>query len=130
MIRFPNRWKALSALGLEFWLPLPLLSLMFWAGGGWMMQQAIERPYTSDIQLQASSQIEITVPVAITAIDAEIRRDQGYTKVDIRTTNSNLKKLEYQFQILEFEALEIAIAEELGLPREQVQPLIRYEIKR
>jgi hypothetical protein len=129
-MQFPNQWKVLSALGLEFWLPLPVLSLMFWSGGGWMMQQAIERPYTSDIQLQASSQVEITVPVAITAIDAEIRREQGYTKVDIRTTNSNLKKLEYQFQVLEFEPIEAAIAEELGLPREQVQSLIRYEIKR
>jgi hypothetical protein len=123
-------WKALAALGLEFWLPLPLLGLLFWLGGGAIINYAIERPQETVAQLQASTQLEVKVPVAIVSIEAELRRDQGFSKVEVRTANPNLKKLEYEFRTLEFSQVEAAIAQELGLTAEQIRPLIRYEIKR
>jgi uncharacterized protein (DUF433 family) len=64
------------------------------------------------------------------SIEAELRRDQGFSKVEVRTANPNLKKLEYEFRTLEFSQVEAAIAQELGLTAEQIRPLIRYEIKR
>jgi hypothetical protein len=129
-MRSASWWNALAALGLEFWLPLPLLGLLFWLGGGLAINDAIERPQETVAQLQASTQLEVNVPVAIVSIEAEIHRNQGFTKVDVKTANPNLKKLEYEFRTLEFNQVEAEIAQELGLSVEQVRPLIRYDIKR
>lgn len=129
-MRSASWWKALASLGLEFWLPLPLLGLLFWLGGGLAINGAIERPQETVAQLQASTQLEVNVPVAIVSIEAEIHRNQGFTKVDVKTANPNLKKLEYEFRTLEFNQVEAEIAQELGLSVEQVRPLIRYDIKR
>ncbi|WAL62086.1 hypothetical protein [Thermocoleostomius sinensis] len=129
-MRSSEWWKALAALGLEFWLPLPLLGVLFWLGGGTVINYAIEQPQETVAQLQANSQLETKIPIAIVSIEAEIHRNQGFSKVEVQTINPNLKKLEYEFRTLEFSQVEAAIAQELGLTPDQVRPLIRYEIKR
>jgi hypothetical protein len=129
-MRFSPWLKGLASLGLEFWLPLPLLGFVFWLGGNWAAEWAMGRPQTTEIRLQASQQMQIQIPVAIVAIEAEIHRNRGFSKVAVKTANPALKKLEYEFRLLEFGQVEAAIARELGVSRTQVQSRIQYEIKR
>lgn len=129
-MKFSPWFKGLTRLGLEFWLPLPLLGLLFWLGGHWAAEWAMGRPQATNIALQASQQMQTQIPVAIVAIEAEIHRNRGFSKVVVKTANPALKKLEYEFPFLEFEQVEAAIARELRVSRSQVQSRIQYEIKR
>jgi hypothetical protein len=129
-MQFSSWMKGLASLGLEFWLPLPLLGMLFWLGGSWTAEWAMSRPRITEIRLQASQQMQVQIPVAIVAIEAEIHRNRGFSKVVVKTANPALKKLEYEFRLLEFGQVEAAIARELGLSRTQVQSRIQYEIKR
>lgn len=124
------RWlQALYSLGLEFWLPLPLLGFAFWFGGGLVTDQVLSRTYGTAAQLSAATQLEVHLSVNVVIIKAEIDKKQGFTKVEVKTTDSVLKKLEYQFQVTEFSMVEAMIAQELGLSRENVRKLVRYQVK-
>ncbi|MEW5860814.1 MAG: hypothetical protein AB1861_26155, partial [Cyanobacteriota bacterium] len=109
------RWlQVLHSLGLEFWLPLPLLGIIFWVGGGLVTDQALSRSYDTVDKLQADTQLEVQLSVTLLVIKAEIDKEQGFTEVQVKTTDSTLKKLEFEFPVTEFSQVEAAIAQELG----------------
>ncbi|MCJ8280156.1 MAG: hypothetical protein MJK14_09655 [Rivularia sp. ALOHA_DT_140] len=37
----PQWLKFIKSLGIEFWLPLPILGLSFWFVGGWLTEHAL-----------------------------------------------------------------------------------------
>ncbi len=124
MIR--SRWiQGLSSLGLEFWLPLPLLGLVFWVGSGLVTQQMLNHSYNPKAYLQADMQLQRTRTVVL--IKVEINKEQGFAKVKVKTANSALKELEFEFPATEFSQIEAAIGQELGLSTEYVRKLVRYQ---
>lgn len=126
MIR-PRWLQGLSSLGLEFWLPLPLLGLVFWVGSGLVTQQMLNHSYNPKAYLQADMQLQRTRTVVL--IKVEINKDQGLAKVKVKTANSALKELEFEFPTTQFSQIEAAIGQELGLSTEYVRKLVRYQIK-
>jgi cell division protein FtsX len=127
MIR-PRLLQGLYSLGLEFWLPLPLLGLVFWVGSGLVTQQMLNHSYNpkaylqTDMQLQRSSRTVVLIKV-------EIKKEQGFAKVRVKTDNSALKELEFEFPATESSQIEAAIGQELGLSTEYVRKLVRYQIE-
>jgi hypothetical protein len=125
-----NWLKAISILGFNFWLFLLLLGFTFWFGGSWLSDWTIRQPYPiTQASLQVSSRLEVKIPISLILIDAEVYLDEGFSEVEIKTANYNLKKLEYVFPIVRFDELKKAIAQELGIPEKQIQRLIRFEIE-
>ena len=123
------RWlQALRSLGLELWLPLPLLGLVFWVGGGLACDQMLSRSYGTAKQLQANTQLEEPSKTVL-SIKVEIKRRQGFSKVKVKTANSALKELEFEFPVTKFSQVEAAIGKELGLSAEQVRKLVHYQIQ-
>jgi hypothetical protein len=120
------RW--LQRLGLEFWLPLPLLGVCFWVGGGLLTSQVLSRPYGTENTLQADVQLEVSLSVSVSLIRAVVNQDEASTLVEVKTVNSALKQLEFEFPVTELSQVEAAIAQELGLSVEDVRRLVRYEI--
>lgn len=120
------RW--LQTLGLEFWLPLPLLGICFWVGGGLLTNQVLSRPYGTENTLQADVQLEVSLSVNVSLIRAVVNQDEASTLVEVKTVNSALKQLEFEFPVTELSRVEAAIAQELGLSIEDVRRLVRYEI--
>jgi predicted transcriptional regulator len=118
----------LPQLGLEFWLPLPLLGIAFWLSCSLISAQVLGRPYGAKDKLQADTQLEVHVSVNISMMKALINRAEGITQVEVRTTESNLRKLEFAFPVTDANQVETTIAEELGLSRQDVRKLVRYEI--
>ncbi len=124
------RWcKALNVLWLEFWLPLPLLGVGFWLTGSLLTEQVLSRPYSTVNTLQANAQRKVQLSVTVLVITAEIDKSEGVTKVELKTAESTLKTLEFEFPVTEFNQVETNIAQELGLSRAEVRKLVRYQVK-
>lgn len=124
------RWcKALNVLWLEFWLPLPLLGVGFWLAGSLLTEQVLSRPYSTVNTLQANAQRKVQLSVTVLVITAEIDKSEGVTKVELKTAESTLKTLEFEFPVTEFNQVETNIAQELGLSRAEVRKLVRYQVK-
>lgn len=51
----PQFLQALYNLGLEFWLPLPLLGFGFWVGGSLLTDAMLSQPSQPRLQLQLST---------------------------------------------------------------------------
>lgn len=127
---FSSRWlKKVSLLNLDFWLFLPLLAFFFWVGGEFISQQVLSRPYEVVAELEANQSTQIKLSFTVQVIQVLIDRETGKTKVEVKTNDSELQKLEFEFDITEFKQLELKIAQELGLSQQDVQRLARYQIK-
>jgi hypothetical protein len=124
----PQWLQGLYSLGLEFWLPLPLLGLVFWVGGGLVTQQMLSRSYNPKAYLQADMQLQRQRSRTVVLIKVEIRKERGFSKVKVKAANSALKELEFEFPVTEFSQIEVAIGQELGLSTDHVRKLVRYQI--
>jgi hypothetical protein len=124
------RWlQALRPLWLEFWLPLPLLGILFWLGGNFLTSKVLSRPYSTVSKLQADTQQEVQLSLNVLTIKAQIETSQGITQVDVKTVDPELKALKFEFLVTEVSQVEEAIAQKLGLSREEVKKLVRYQVK-
>ena len=125
-----SRWlQTLRPLLLEFWLPLPLLGIIFWLGGNFVNSQVLSRSYSTVTKLKADTQQQVQLPVTVLVIQAQIERSEGITKVAVKTADPELKKLEFEFPVTQVSQVEALIAQKLGLSREDVRKLVRYQIK-
>lgn len=124
-----SRWlKTLKSLGLEFWLTLPLLGVAFWLAGGIVTDRILSRSYESSQQLQANTKLQGKSAKVILAIKVEINYNQGISRVRVKTANSALKQLEFEFHVTDVAQIETAISRELGLNIEQIRQLIHYQV--
>ena len=124
------RWlQFLRPLWLEFWLPLPLLGIIFWLGGNVVTSQVLSRPYSTVSKLQADAQQEVQLSVTVLVIKAEIEKSESLTSVEVKTADPELTRLKFEFPVTEVSQVEEAIAQKLGLSREHVKKLVRYQVK-
>jgi hypothetical protein len=122
-------WRILSSLWLEFWLPLPLLGLLFWLSGNKLVDYVLSRPFTTanTLKLLANPPTQFNLAVVSLSITAQIDRPKNLTKVNIISIESG-KKIELKFPFTDVDLIEAAIAGEINLPRDRVRKSIRYEI--
>ncbi|MBE7383034.1 MAG: hypothetical protein F6J95_016665 [Leptolyngbya sp. SIO1E4] len=123
--------RRLAQLGLEFWLPLPLIAAGFWLGAHWLNHQVMGYPYEPTTQFTSTPeqpQISLSLSLTIASIDAEIDQDDGTTEVTIQTIGNALQELEFEYPFVEFAQIEAAIVQELNLSPEVVRAMIRYRI--
>lgn len=93
-----------------------------------MAARVLSRPYDSVSKLQADSELGVKLPVTILAMNAEIDRRRGSTIIFVRTLDSSLNSLRYEFPVVEASQVETAIAQELKISVETVRKLISYRI--
>lgn len=118
----------LHSVGIEFWLPLPFLGILFWYGGNLMAQQVMSCSYATVNQIQADTQLEMKLSVPVVLIQAEVDKSLGVTSVAVRTSDSTLSKLEFKYPETEIKNIETIIAQELGMSIASVRKLTRYKI--
>lgn len=126
-----SRWfQFLSSLGLEFWLPLPLLGLGFWLLSGLITEQILSRSDDSRHKISVDTTEEVLFTEnKIRSIQLKIKEQQGISKVKVKLAYSALKEVELEFPKTEQAELEVAIAKELGLTVQQVRTLLVREVK-
>jgi hypothetical protein len=125
---FSNRlWRILSSLWLEFWLPLPLLGLLFWLSGNSTIDRVFSQPYTmaSTLKLLADPPTRVNLTVANLSITARLYKSQGLTEVEIQSI-APAKTIKLKYLLTDVNRLETKISQKLGLSRQEVRKLIRY----
>lgn len=125
----PRFRQLLHRTGWEFWLPLALTAVCFWVVGNFVAAQVLSRPYKSVNKLQADSQLNVRLTVTVLSMNASIDRSKGITQVFVKTTDPNLRKLEYEFPAIQAQQIEQDLAQELEIPVDMVRKLISYRIK-
>lgn len=80
-------------------------------------------------KLKRNQQIQVQIPLNLTAIKAEIQKKQGFSFIEVRTANSPLKKFNFALPITEVNMLEVMIAQLLNLSVEDVRQIISYQVK-
>ncbi|MBL1175175.1 hypothetical protein [Pantanalinema sp. GBBB05] len=121
-----KRW--LRASGAEFWLPLPLVAILFWLGSSVLTAQELQQAQLTPTKLQADTQLQAVVSVNILLINAVINRNQKMTQVKVETAESVVKRVELELATTDPKQIEAAIATELQLSRQEIRQLVRYEI--
>jgi len=121
--------RLLHRSGWEFWLPLPLIAALFWFAGNITASQVLRRPYGSISKLHVNSQSDVEWPMEILAITATIDRNRDVTTVLIRMTDVNSKPLTYEYPVTKASQVEVAIAQALKLPVEDIRKIISYRIR-
>ncbi len=121
-------WRSIFTLGLEFWLPLPLIGMSIWFGGKSVANQMLSYKYNTQSYLEANNQIKVQLSVTVLAIKADIKEQVGFTKVSIRTADSAIKTLELELPTTDIAAIEAGITQELGLDLTTVKRITRYQI--
>lgn len=123
-----NWLKSFHFMGLEFWLPLPILGVAFWFGGNQLVEKVLSRPYNTVNKLQADVQPEFYLSMHVLLIQAQVDRNAGVTKVFVQPINTSLKKSEFQFATTDISQIETAIAQELGMSIDNIRKIVRYQI--
>jgi hypothetical protein len=117
----------LKGWGLEFWLPLPLVAILFWFGGDIVNRQLLSHAYDPNRYLQTDVPAKIKFSASVLSIEVEMKRKVNFTKVIVKTTHSPLKTLEFEFPLMDVAEVEVALAKELNLSVETVRQLARYQ---
>lgn len=81
------------------------------------------------VTLQADTELPIQIKLQILGILAEIEKERSVTTVEVKTTNSILKHLEFEFPVTELNTLKTMITKELGIDRENARLLVSYRVK-
>ncbi|AUT01680.1 hypothetical protein CLI64_15525 [Nostoc sp. CENA543] len=80
-------------------------------------------------KLEINQQVQVKIPLDLTAIKTRIQKEQGLSLIEVRTANHAVKKLNFVLPITELKILESAIAQLLNLSLEDVRKLTSYQVK-
>jgi hypothetical protein len=117
--------RFLGSLGVEFWLPLPLIGLVFWLIIQFITTQNLRLSNYSDRKLEVN-QNQPSPSGQILSIKVKVDRQSNSSQVKVKQTTSVIQQQEFKLPITELDRLEIAIAKKLDLSVEQVRELIYY----
>lgn len=117
------------------WLPLLFAAILGLTSGALSLSHRPALGQTAPeqitpVQPASQAQIRLSLGLTLVAIDAEIAPAAQTTQVSIRAIGSLLEEMDFQFPVIEFAAIEQAIAQELGLSTATIHRLIRYRINR
>ncbi len=115
--------KFLKLLGIEYWVPLPILGLSFWCVGGWITEKTLTSSDKNPVQLQAN---QPDYGFGIASIKVEIYPEKGISLVKIKKLSRTYTESEMILTTTHIPDLEAAIANELRLSRQKVRKMMRY----
>ncbi|MGL5881610.1 MAG: hypothetical protein ACRC2V_28105 [Xenococcaceae cyanobacterium] len=117
--------RFLGSLGVEFWLPLPLIGLVFWLIIQFITAQNLGLSDYSDRKLEVN-QNQPSPSGQILSIKVKVDRQSNSSQVKVKQTTSVIQQQEFKIPTTELARLEMAIAKKLDLSVEQVRELIYY----
>lgn len=116
---------------LEFWMPLPLIGLIFWLGGGLVTEHILNQSSSPVLPLRQALQFNVQPAVNFLEIRADLDRSQNRTNVtaiQISEVNAYPKRVQFELATTEFDQVEVGIAQRLEIPTELVRRLVSYRM--
>lgn len=122
--------QVLRLLGLEFWLPLPLLGLAFWAGGSWLTAQRLNR-VDATMPVEIPAEIKQATPAQspdkTLTIKVDIDQQHGVSWVKVVSISRSLQTQKFQVASTVPDQIQTAISQKLQIPPGQVKQIVRYQ---
>jgi hypothetical protein len=127
----PHRKFSWYTLKKAYWFLFPLIGLGIWLITAWMTDWVLSNSFLSTNQLQTNlyPTTQLAQILMVTSIHVKIDRTSNIAEVNLTTTNSTLKRLEFKFPFTEISTLETALAKELNTTSHSIQPLIHYRVE-
>ncbi|MEM1393227.1 MAG: hypothetical protein AAF316_12945 [Cyanobacteria bacterium P01_A01_bin.80] len=127
----PGWLKFIKSLGIEFWLPLPILGLSFWFIGGWLTEYTLLRPSKNLTELKTT---QPNYGQKITLIKVEIYPQRGVSLVTVKKAENKIStrytKSEIILNTTHIPSVEAEISNQLGISRERLRNKLRYQWER
>ncbi len=107
-----------------------LTGAAFWLGSGWLIGQVFGQSHLDVTQIDTTDAQDITVSfsIRVLSIDAEIDLNDQVTEVSVQTGGSALQAMEFEYPLSDYDQIEQAIAQDLGISSETVRSLIQYRL--
>ena len=121
-------WQLLRSLGLEFWLPLPLLGFAFWVVSGLVTDHSLKLANDSVESVKITPD-KAQLSTKILFIKVTVDRDRHISQVKVKKATRVYQQQEFELATTELEQIETAVSQKLGLPLPQVRQLLRYQIQ-
>ncbi|MBW4673786.1 MAG: hypothetical protein KME52_07105 [Desmonostoc geniculatum HA4340-LM1] len=119
-----QRFQVLRSLGFVFWLSLPVIGLVFWLGSGFIGDRILSHSRVTKKYLLADTQSARQMMKRVVAIEVQMIPQQGISRVKVKTSNSVLKTIVFEFPVTDMSQLQATLSQELGLPRDRVKELV------
>jgi 23S rRNA maturation-related 3'-5' exoribonuclease YhaM len=104
------------------------VAIAFWFTSSFLTAQELQQSRPTETKVQADTQLEATVSVNISLINAVINQNQKNTQVKVETAEPILKRLELELPMTDPNQIEETISKQLQLSRQEIRQLVRYEI--
>jgi hypothetical protein len=127
-MRRPQWLQFLASLGLEFWLPLPLLGLILWGTSGWIAERNLSRSSPTIRELQIP-QNDRSPAEQVLSIKVTIDRNKGISQVRVKQATSVYQTQKFVVSTTQLDRVEAVIGEKLGLSADRVRQIVRYQIE-
>ncbi|BAZ09415.1 hypothetical protein NIES4071_12230 [Calothrix sp. NIES-4071] len=127
-------FKKLRATLFELWLPIPLFAVACWGLSGIVMYVVLNRsllaPKYLIVEPKAKLPTQIIVAalplkVAPSAIFVEVDKNKGISRVKVKTKNTPMTEVVYEFPTTDENQLLSEISKALGMSREDTKNLIK-----
>jgi hypothetical protein len=125
--------KLLRATLFELWLPLPLLGFLCWGLSGIAMYGVLNRSSDTQKYLQIEQQAKLPSQIVVAALPkgaapkaiyVEVDKNKGVSRVKVKTKNSPLTEVVFEFPVTETSQVEAAISKALGMSPEDARGLM------
>ncbi|MEL6384326.1 MAG: hypothetical protein AAFQ89_18085 [Cyanobacteria bacterium J06626_18] len=114
---------------LRFWVSLLILGFGFWMVGKLITLRILHRTYENSRYFIANVQPREIANQKISSIKVQIYSQSNLSIVEVNSDDPTLLEREFQFRLNAPQAIERAIAQELGLPLEEVRSLVYYKVR-
>lgn len=111
--------------GSEFWLPLPIIGVLFWGLGGWLTDYQLKNQHRP-VENFAIGQPQTDNPSILTG-RAIIRRDR-ITEIEVVVLEPVPRLLIFYWPLTEPAAIETALATYFNQSPSEVQSWLRFEV--
>jgi hypothetical protein len=79
--------------------------------------------------LQSGTQIQLQSTVKVLGILATVKNEKSVTKVEVNTSDSVLKQLEFEFIVTDINTIKATLIQELGMSSEEISKLVSYRVQ-
>ncbi len=118
----------LASMGLEFWLPLPLLGLSFWVVSDLVTSERMSQHSLTYHELKIPQNTSPNLD-RILSIRVIVDRSRGISLVKIKQAKQAYVVSDLKLTTTEIAQIEVAIASQLGLSLSEFRRLVRYQIQ-